>query len=70
MKNNANATGDDRKSAELDRVNEASTRESSMIIAKANYEKPALTCYGDVRDITLGPTAGLGESGNALMFRA
>lgn len=30
-----------------------------------NYEKPVLMCYGDVRDVTLGPTAGLGESGNA-----
>ena len=33
------------------------------------YEKPSLTCYGDVRDITLGPTPGLGESGNVLLFR-
>ncbi len=27
------------------------------------YEKPVLICYGDVRDITLGGTGGLGESG-------
>lgn len=27
------------------------------------YEKPTLIVYGDVRDITLGPTPGLGESG-------
>ena len=27
------------------------------------YEKPILIIYGDVRDITLGPTVGLGESG-------
>lgn len=27
------------------------------------YEKPVLIVYGDVRDVTLGPTPGLGESG-------
>lgn len=27
------------------------------------YEKPILRNYGDVRDVTLGPTAGVGESG-------
>jgi hypothetical protein len=30
-----------------------------------NYEKPVLISYGDVRDVTLGPTLGGGESGNA-----
>jgi hypothetical protein len=29
------------------------------------YEKPVLIAYGDVRDITLGPTLGEGESGCA-----
>ena len=29
------------------------------------YSKPVLTCYGDVRDVTLGPTPGFGESGCA-----
>ena len=29
------------------------------------YEKPLLVSYGDVRDVTLGPTLGGGESGNA-----
>ncbi len=33
------------------------------------YETPILVCYGDVRDITLGPTAGIGESGNELARR-
>ncbi len=37
----------------------------SNIKAVLDYEKPVLMCYGDVRDVTLGPTAGLGESGNA-----
>lgn len=34
------------------------------------YEKPVLLVYGDVRDITLGPTVGEGESGCALFFRS
>lgn len=33
------------------------------------YQKPVLTCYGDVRDITLGPTFGGGESGCEGIFR-
>ena len=33
------------------------------------YEKPVLIAYCDVRDITLGPTVGEGESGAALFFR-
>ena len=31
--------------------------------ARAAYQKPELICYGDVRDVTLGPTVGFGESG-------
>ena len=34
------------------------------------YQKPKLTCYGDVRDITLGPTPGLGESGMSLNHKS
>lgn len=34
------------------------------------YEKPVLRAYGDVRDITLGPTVGEGESGCAFFFRS
>lgn len=34
-----------------------------------SYQKPVLHCYGDVRDITLGPTPGLGESGNEFTMR-
>lgn len=33
------------------------------------YEKPILICYGDVRDVTLGPTFGGGESGCEGIFR-
>ena len=29
------------------------------------YQKPVLIAYGDVRDVTLGPTLGGGESGNS-----
>lgn len=34
-----------------------------------SYEKPVLISYGDVRDVTLGPTIGGGESGCAAVFR-
>jgi len=33
------------------------------------YEKPELVFYGDVRDVTLGPTFGGGESGCEGIFR-
>lgn len=33
------------------------------------YQAPVLICYGDVRDITLGPTFGGGESGCEGLFR-
>lgn len=32
------------------------------------YEKPVLIAYGDVRDITLGPSPGFGESGAGVFF--
>jgi|WetSurMetagenome_2_1015567.scaffolds.fasta_scaffold720791_2 hypothetical protein len=33
------------------------------------YSTPRLIRYGDVRDVTLGPSPGTGESGNPLSFR-
>lgn len=33
------------------------------------YEKPVLLAYGDVRDVTLGPTIGGGESSCAAVFK-
>ena len=33
------------------------------------YQKPVLIAYGDVRDVTLGPTEGLAESGAELTRR-
>ncbi|WP_170132106.1 lasso RiPP family leader peptide-containing protein [Arenicella xantha] len=37
--------------------------------ARKPYQKPVLTCYGDVRDVTLGPTFGGGESGCEGIFK-
>lgn len=46
------------------------TQESASVQhQKRHYTTPRLTCYGDVRDITLGPTIGVGESGNELQRR-
>lgn len=37
---------------------------------KRPYKPPQLTLLGDLRDVTLGPSAGTGESGNPAIFRA
>jgi hypothetical protein len=37
--------------------------------ARKPYATPKLTRYGDVRDVTLGPSPGTGESGSPLTFR-
>jgi hypothetical protein len=37
---------------------------------KAPYRKPVLTEYGDLREMTLGPSPGIGESGNPAVFRS
>ena len=34
------------------------------------YVSPRLVRYGDVRDVTLGTSGGVGESGNETLFRA
>ena len=49
--------------------NESGLRETcdSPMAEKApvrQYEVPELVCYGDVRDVTLGGSIGLGESGS------
>ena len=31
--------------------------------AKNPYRKPMLTCFGEIREVTLGPTIEFGESG-------
>ncbi len=37
--------------------------------SKKPYRKPELIHRGDVRDITMGPTPGVGESGNPSIRR-
>lgn len=37
---------------------------------KRSYKPPQLTRLGDLREVTLGPSAGIGESGNPVVFRA
>ena len=39
------------------------TKISDSAAAEHLYETPELICYGDVRDVTLGPTPGFAESG-------
>lgn len=36
---------------------------------KKPYRRPRLQAYGDLRDLTLGPSPGIGESGNPAIFR-
>lgn len=33
------------------------------------YAAPAVRVLGDIRDVTMGPTPGIGESGGALVFK-
>lgn len=37
---------------------------------KRPYHPPRLTLLGDLREVTLGPSSGIGESGNPVVFRA
>ena len=46
------------------KINQQSEESESILV----YEKPELICYGDVRDITLGPSPGTGESGAGTFF--
>jgi hypothetical protein len=34
------------------------------------YQPPQLTACGDLREITLGPSPGIGESGSPAIFKA
>lgn len=43
---------------------------NNVVCSKNVYERPVLQVFGDVRDITLGPTDGLGESGCECLFRS
>ena len=44
--------------------------ETLPLTHKKIYEKPELLLYGDLRDVTLGPSPGIGESGNPGVLRA
>ena len=33
------------------------------------YKKPQIVTFGDIRDVTLGMTPGIGDSGNPALFR-
>ena len=39
-------------------------------VAKRPYEAPRLAVFGDLRTLTLGPSPGIGESGNPALFKA
>lgn len=38
--------------------------------ARKSYHRPTLTLWGDLRDLTMGPSPGIGESGNPALFKA
>ncbi len=33
------------------------------------YQKPQILTFGDIRDVTLGMTPGIGDNGNPALFR-
>ncbi|HXU34120.1 MAG TPA: lasso RiPP family leader peptide-containing protein [Thermoanaerobaculia bacterium] len=37
---------------------------------KRPYEPPKLIVFGDLRTLTLGPSPGIGESGNPALFKS
>jgi hypothetical protein len=43
--------------------------DGAVIGAKRPYGAPSLTCYGTIQVTTLGPTPGVGESGNPTILR-
>lgn len=43
--------------------------DTKAALSTKRYETPVLIAYGDVRDITLGGTLGLGESGAETFLR-
>lgn len=45
------------------------SRVDSTAAAKKPYTPPALNVFGDVRDVTMGVSPGMGESGNPELFR-
>lgn len=45
-------------------VQKKSNQENGDRKPRRDYRKPRLIPRGDVRDVTMGPTPGVGESGN------
>lgn len=39
-------------------------------VPRRPYEAPRLVVFGDLRTLTLGPSPGIGESGNPALFKA
>lgn len=37
--------------------------------ARRRYDRPRLSAYGTLRDLTMGPTPGIGESGPASTYQ-
>ncbi|MCH9649839.1 MAG: lasso RiPP family leader peptide-containing protein [Deltaproteobacteria bacterium] len=46
-------------------------REAALasVVQKRPYSPPVLEVFGDIRDVTLGPSPGVGESGAPSMFK-
>lgn len=44
-------------------------QEIRTFCVKSNYRSPQLTEFGDVRDVVLGISPGIGDSGNPSLFK-
>ncbi len=53
----------------MDENKQKEVRPAPVLAASKRYQKPHLIHHGDVRDVTMGPTPGPGESGNPTIFR-
>lgn len=40
-----------------------------VVASTRPWSRPELIVYGDIRQLTMGPTPGVGESGNPAVFR-
>lgn len=48
----------------------AQTERNVAQCTRRSWARPALTVHGDLRELTMGPSPGLGESGNPLTLFA
>ncbi len=51
-------------------LSEEGRRRSDAVGGRRPYVRPRLRCLGDVRDVTLGPSLGTGESGQPSSYRS